>query len=272
MSAHSDSRRLTHFDLQALRQKGEKIAILTCYDASFAQMLDEAGVDVLLVGDSLGNVVQGQESTLPVMLKHMIYHTEAVVRGSRRALVVADFSFGSSQISPEDTFRNAVRLMAAGAQMVKLEGGAEMAATVAFLTLRGIPVCAHIGLTPQSVHQLGGFRVQGRSDAAAQKLLADARALEAAGASLIVLEAIPATLAAEVTRALVIPTIGIGAGAETSGQVLVVYDMLNIGARARKKPRFVRDFMAGAASLQEAVAAYVSAVKDGSFPAAEHTY
>ncbi|MDR2678820.1 MAG: 3-methyl-2-oxobutanoate hydroxymethyltransferase [Zoogloeaceae bacterium] len=272
MSAHSDTRRLTHPDLLALRQKGEKIVALTCYDASFARMLDEAGVEILLVGDSLGNVVQGQETTLPVTLEHMIYHTQAVVRGSGRALVVADLPFGSSQISPEDTFRNAARLMAAGAQMVKLEGGAEMAATVAFLTLRGIPVCAHIGLTPQSVYQFGGFRVQGRSEAAAQKLLADAKALEAAGASLIVLEAIPARLAEEVTRALVIPTIGIGAGVETSGQVLVVYDMLDIGARDRKKPRFVRNFMAGAASLQDAVAAYVAAVKNGSFPAAEHAY
>ena len=272
MSAQPPLRRLTHLDLLALSDKNEKIVMLTCYDAGFAQMLDEAGVETLLVGDSLGNVVQGQESTLPVTLEQMIYHTAAVVRGSRRALVLTDLPFGTSQIGPEDTFRNAARLMAAGAQMVKLEGGAEMAATVDFLSHRGIPVCAHIGLTPQSVHQLGGFRVQGRSDAAAQKLVSDAHALEAAGATLIVLEAVPSTLAARITQELKIPTIGIGAGAETSGQVLVLYDMLNIGARDRKKPRFVKDFTVGAESLHTAVAAYVDEVKRGVFPAAEHLY
>ncbi|MDR2164807.1 MAG: 3-methyl-2-oxobutanoate hydroxymethyltransferase [Zoogloeaceae bacterium] len=272
MSAHTQSRRLTHLDLVAMHQKGEKIAMLTCYDASFAQMLDEAGVDALLVGDSLGNVVQGQDSTLPVTLEHMIYHTMAVARGSRHALVVADLPFGASQINPEETFRNAARLMAAGAQMVKFEGGAEMAATAEFLSHRGIPVCAHIGLTPQSVHQLGGFRVQGRDEATARKLLADARALAAAGATQIVLEAMPSALAAEITRHLMIPTIGIGAGAETSGQVLVIYDMLNIGARDRRKPRFVRNFMADATSPQTAAVAYVDAVKQGAFPAPEHGY
>jgi 3-methyl-2-oxobutanoate hydroxymethyltransferase len=270
MSTHTQTRRLTLFDFAKLKAAGEKIAMLTCYDASFAALLDEAGVDTLLIGDSLGNVVQGQTTTLPVTLEHMIYHTEAVVRGSQRALVVADMSFGTSQISPEDTFRNAARLMAAGAQMVKIEGGAEMVATTEFLTRRGIPVCSHLGLTPQSVHQFGGFRVQGRDEAAAQKLLNDTLALEQAGASLFVLEAIPAPLAAEITRQLTIPTIGIGAGAETSGQVLVLHDMLNISAG--KKARFVKNFMAGAASIQEAVAAYVAEVKAGTFPAAEHTY
>jgi 3-methyl-2-oxobutanoate hydroxymethyltransferase len=249
---------------------GEKIVMLTCYDASFARLSEAAGVELLLIGDSLGNVIQGQDSTLSVTLEHICYHTAAVKRGSSRAMIVADLPFGASQISPENTFRNAVPLMAAGAQMVKLEGGEDMAATVRFLVRRGVPVCGHIGLTPQSVHQLGGFRVQGKSDEAAERLLADALALEAAGAAMIVLEAIPAPLADRVTENLHIPTIGIGAGAGTSGQVLVVYDMLDINPG--KKPRFVRNFMAGAASLQEAVVAYVREVKAGTFPAAEHTY
>jgi 3-methyl-2-oxobutanoate hydroxymethyltransferase len=270
MSVQTQNRRLTHLDLLKMRQNGEKIAMLTCYDASFARLSEEAGVDALLVGDSLGNVVQGLDSTLPVTLEQMIYHTAAVVRGARRALIVADMPFGASQVSPEDTFRNAARLMAAGAHMVKLEGGAEMAATVEFLTRRGIPVCSHIGLTPQSVYQLGGFRVQGRDEASAQKLIGDALALEKAGATLIVLEAMPAALAAEVTRQLVIPTIGIGAGAKTSGQVLVVYDMLSINGSP--KPRFVKNFMTGAESVQAAVAAYVREVKAGLFPGIEHTY
>lgn len=270
MSAQNQTRRLTQLDLAKMRQAGEKIAMLTCYDASFAQLLDEQGVDVLLIGDSLGMVLQGLDSTLPVTLEHMAYHTAAVARGSRRALVLTDMPFGTSQISPEDTFRNAAQLMAAGAQMVKIEGGEEMAPTVEFLTRRGIPVCGHIGLTPQSVHQLGGYRVQGRDEAAAEQLIRDAKALEAAGATLIVLEAIPAPLAAEVTRQLHIPTIGIGAGAETSGQVLVLHDMLHI--TSGKKPRFVKNFMAGAPDLQSAIAAYVSEVKAGTFPGPEHTY
>lgn len=270
MSAQTASRRLTLIDLAKMREAGEKIAMLTCYDASFAQLLDEQGVDVLLIGDSLGMVLQGQDSTLPVTLEHMAYHTAAVARGSRRALVLTDMPFGTSQISPEDTFRNAARLMAAGAQMVKIEGGAEMAATVEFLTQRGIPVCGHIGLTPQHVHQLGGYRVQGRDAATADKLLQDAYALERAGASMIVLEAMPASLAARLTAALAIPTIGIGAGADTSGQVLVLHDMLHI--TSGKKPRFVKNFMAGAADIQGAIAAYVGQVKGGSFPGPEHTY
>lgn len=270
MSAQTQTRRLTLLDLAKMRQNGDRITVLTCYDASFAQLLDEQGVDVLLVGDSLGMVLQGQDSTLPVTLEHMAYHTAAVTRGSQRCLVVTDMPFGTSQISPEETFRNGARLMAAGAHMVKLEGGAEMAATVEFLTRRGIPVCAHIGLTPQHVHQLGGYRVQGRDEEAANKLLEDAHALEKAGASLIVLEAIPAPLAAAVTQALTIPTIGIGAGADTSGQVLVLHDMLHINGG--RKPRFVKNFMAGAGSIQEAIAAYVREVKAGTFPGPEHTY
>lgn len=262
--------RTTLSKLQSMRDKGEKIAVLTCYDASFATLLENNGVDVLLVGDSLGMVVQGRESTLPVTIEQMAYHTACVAAGAQQAFIVADMPFGTSQFSARETFAHAVQLMQAGAEMVKLEGGAEMAETVAFLTSRGIPVCAHIGLTPQSVNQLGGYKVQGKTDAAAKKLLSDAQALQDAGAGMIVLEAIPATLGAQVTKQLRIPTIGIGAGAACSGQVLVVYDML--GIYLGKKARFVKDFMQGASSIAEAVANYVAEVKSGSFPAAEHSF
>jgi 3-methyl-2-oxobutanoate hydroxymethyltransferase len=250
--------------------KGEKIAVLTCYDASFAGLLEQQGVDVLLVGDSLGMVVQGHETTLPVTLDDMVYHTACVARGSKQAFIVGDMPFGTFQISPERTFGHAAQLMAAGAQMVKLEGGEAMVETVRFLTGRGIPVCGHLGLTPQSVHQLGGYRVQGKETAAAEKLLEDAAALEQAGAAMIVLEAIPALLAAEITAALSIPTIGIGAGAACSGQVLVLHDMLDV--YPGKKARFVKNFMQGAASIADAVARYVAEVKAGSFPAQEHSF
>lgn len=262
--------RTTLSRLQSMRDKGEKIAVLTCYDASFATLLETNGVDVLLVGDSLGMVIQGRESTLPVTIEQMAYHTACVASGAQQAFVVADMPFGTSQFSARETFAHAVQLMQAGAEMVKLEGGAEMAETVAFLTSRGIPVCAHIGLTPQSVNQLGGYKVQGKTDAAAKKLLQDAKALQDAGAGMIVLEAIPAALGAEVTTQLRIPTIGIGAGAACSGQVLVVYDML--GIYPGKKARFVKDFMPGAGSVAQAVANYVAEVKSGAFPAAEHSF
>jgi 3-methyl-2-oxobutanoate hydroxymethyltransferase len=255
--------------LKTMRTNGEKIAVLTCYDASFARVLDAAGVDVLLVGDSLGMVMQGHTSTLPVKLAEMAYHTRCVAAGAERAFIVADLPFGSYQPSPERAFSASARLMAAGAHMVKLEGGAVMVDTVAFLTQRGIPVCAHLGLLPQSVNQLGGYKVQGRDDAAAAQLIADARALEAAGAGLIVLEMVPAALAKAVTAALTIPTIGIGAGVECSGQVLVLYDMLGLYPRA---PKFSKNFLAGADGIEAAARAYVSAVKDGSFPAAEHAF
>jgi 3-methyl-2-oxobutanoate hydroxymethyltransferase len=253
-----------------MRASGEKIAVLTCYDASFAQLCDAAGVDVLLIGDSLGMVLQGHDSTLPVTLADIGYHTAAVARGCKRPLIIADMPFGSFQESPQLAFRNAVMLMAAGAQMVKLEGGVDMAETTQFLTSRGIPVCAHVGLTPQSVHQLGGYRIQGKDDSGAAKLIADALAQQEAGASLIVLEAIPATLAVEANKMLAIPTIGIGASKECSGQVLVLHDMLDISGG--KKARFVKNFMAGQTSIAAAIAAYVAAVKDGSFPAPEHCY
>ncbi len=270
MSTHVATRRLTHVDLGKMRANGEKIAVLTCYDASFAQLCDTAGVDALLIGDSLGMVLQGHDSTLPVTLADIAYHTASVARGSRRPLVIADMPFGSFQESPQQALRNAVTLMAVGAQMVKLEGGVDMAETNRFLTARGIPVCGHVGLTPQSVHQLGGYRVQGRDDSGAARLLADALAQQEAGAGLLVLEAIPEALAAEVTGQLSLPTIGIGASRQCSGQVLVLHDMLDISAG--RKARFVRNFMLGQPSIAAAIAAYVVAVKNGSFPAAEHCY
>lgn len=270
MSAQSVTRRLTLLDMAKMKAAGEKIAMLTCYDASFAQACDAAGIDSILVGDSLGMVVQGHDSTLPVTVEHIAYHVACVARGCKRPLIIADLPFGSFQESPQIAYRNAVTLMAAGAQMVKLEGGVEMAETTRFLTSRGIPVCAHVGLTPQSVHQLGGYRVQGKSDASAAQLLADSQSHQDAGAALIVLEAIPAALAGEVTAKLTTPTIGIGAGKDCSGQVLVLHDMLDVAGG--RKPRFVHNFMTGQDSITGAIAAYVAAVKDGSFPAPEHCY
>ncbi len=256
--------------LQQMKTQGKKIAVLTCYDASFASLLEQAGVDVLLVGDSLGMVLQGASSTLSVTLHDMQYHTRCVARGSKSAYIVTDMPFGSYQQSPEQALRNAARLMAAGAHMVKLEGGAVMAETVRFLVSRGIPVCGHLGFTPQSVHQLGGYRVQGRDDADAAKLMQDAKALADAGAGLLVLEMVPAALAADITAAIGIPTIGIGAGPDCDGQVLVLQDML--GIYAGKSPRFSRNFMQGAQNIQSAVQHYVQAVKSGEFPAAEHCF
>lgn len=262
--------RLTIKALQKQREDGVRIAMLTCYDASFAAMLDAAGLDSLLIGDSLGMVLQGHDTTLPVTLADMAYHTASVARGSKRSFLITDMPFGSYQESPRQAFRSAAELMAAGAQMVKLEGGMEFAETVRFLTARGVPVCAHLGLTPQSVHAFGGYRVQGRGVDAEQKLLDDAAELEAAGAGLIVLEAIPAKLGAQVTGRLRIPTIGIGAGADCSGQVLVLHDMLDVFPG--KKARFVRNFMKGASSIADAAERYVRAVRDGSFPAEEHSF
>jgi 3-methyl-2-oxobutanoate hydroxymethyltransferase len=270
MSYLSNEKPVTLHELRRLHQAGEKIATLTGYDASFAALLERNGVEVILVGDSLGNVLQGQTSTLPVTMEHMVYHTECVVRGTKRAFVAADMPWGSYQESPEQALRNASRLMAAGAQMVKLEGGAVMAETVQFLVERGIPVWAHIGLTPQSVHALGGYRVQGKDEAAAKRMKDDALALQQAGAAMLLIEMIPASLGTELTQMLAIPTIGIGAGPGCSGQVLVMHDML--GVYPGKTARFVRNFMTGAESIDAAVAAYVSAVKDGSFPAQEHCY
>jgi 3-methyl-2-oxobutanoate hydroxymethyltransferase len=254
--------------LAAMAGQGGKITMLTCYDASFAALLDHAGVDALLVGDSLGMVIGGHASTLPVTPDEMVYHTRCVAAGARAALVIADMSFGSYQASREQAYGNAARLMAAGAKMVKLEGGAWLAPTVEFLVARGIPVCGHLGLQPQSVHRLGGYKAQGKTDASARALREDARALSAAGIDMLVLEMVPATLAAELTAENPAPTIGIGAGPGCSGQVLVLYDML--GIYPGKPARFVRNFMTGSGDVEGAIAAYVRAVKDGSFPGPEH--
>jgi 3-methyl-2-oxobutanoate hydroxymethyltransferase len=255
--------------LLAMREAGEKIAMLTCYDASFAALMDRCGIEVLLVGDSLGNVCQGQTSTLPVSLADVAYHMASVARGNRTAFLIADMPFGT-YATPESAFNHAVQLMQAGAQMVKLEGGAWLTETVRFLTERAVPVCAHLGLTPQSVHQFGGYKVQGKTAEAAEQLKADALALQTAGASLLVLEAIPSALGKEVTELLAIPTIGIGAGADCSGQVLVMHDML--GVFPGRKARFVKNFMEGQNSIEAAIRAYMAAVKDGSFPASEHCF
>lgn len=267
----ADKKPVTLAELGRMHGAGEKISMLTCYDASFAALCESCGVDTLLVGDSLGNVLQGQTSTLPVTLEHMAYHTACVARGCKRPLIVTDLPFGTYQESKEQALRSAVQLMAAGAAMVKLEGGEIMADTVRFLVERGIPVCGHIGLTPQSVHALGGYRVQGRDEAGAARLRREALALQDAGAALLVLEMVPAAVASQVTAELSrTATIGIGAGKDCAGQVLVLHDML--GVYPGKKARFVKNFMDGAASIAQAITAYVSAVKDGSFPAPEHAY
>lgn len=255
--------------LLTLRASAQKITMLTCYDASFAALMDRCGVDALLVGDSLGMVCQGHDSTLPVTLADIAYHTACVARGNRSALLIADMPFGSYG-TPQAAFESAVQLVQAGAQMVKLEGGSWLVDTVRFLTERAVPVCAHLGLTPQSVHQMGGYKVQGKTTAGAEQLKADAIKLQDAGAALLVLEAIPASLAAEVTALLKIPTIGIGAGVDCSGQVLVMHDML--GTFPGHKARFVKNFMEGQNSIEGAVQAYVAAVRDQSFPAPEHCF
>ncbi|OSZ62949.1 3-methyl-2-oxobutanoate hydroxymethyltransferase [Hydrogenophaga sp. IBVHS2] len=255
--------------LNEMRERGEKITMLTAYDATFAAVADAAGVECILIGDSLGMVCQGLSSTAGVTLETMRYHTESVVRGLRRvqgtAWVIGDLPFGSYHESKEQALRSAAELVRAGAHMIKLEGGGWTADTVRFLVERGIPVCAHLGLTPQTVHALGGYRVQGRDDAAALQLKRHALELQDAGATMLVLEMVPAALSAEITQQLrSCHTIGIGAGKATAGQVLVMHDML--GINLGKNPKFVRNFMEGAASVRDAMAAYVKAVKDGSFP------
>lgn len=255
--------------LQEMRQAGEKIAVLTAYDASFAALMDQAGVDVILIGDSLGNIVQGESSTLPVTVEHMVYHTTCVAKGQASAFLIADMPFGSYS-TPEQAMLNAAQLMRAGAHMVKLEGGAWLTETVKFLVERSIPVCAHLGLLPQSVHTLGGFKVQGKSTESAQTLINDAKALQEAGAQLLVLEAIPSELGKKVTDAIQIPTIGIGAGPDCSGQVLVMHDML--GAFPGRSPKFVKNFLTGQSSIEAAFKSYVQEVKTGKFPGPEHCF
>lgn len=255
--------------LQEMRQAGEKIAVLTAYDASFAALMDQAGVDVILIGDSLGNIVQGETSTLPVTIEHMVYHTSCVAKGQASAFLIADMPFGSYS-TPEQAMQNAAQLMRSGAHMVKLEGGAWLTETVKFLVERSVPVCAHLGLLPQSVHTLGGFKVQGKSTESAQTLINDAKALQEAGAQLLVLEAIPSELGKKVTESIQIPTIGIGAGADCSGQVLVMHDML--GAFPGRSPKFVKNFLSGQSSIEEAFKCYVQEVKTGKFPGPEHCF
>ena len=261
----------TLFEMKA---RGEKVAMLTCYDASFSALLDTQHVDCILVGDSLGNVIQGQRTTIPVQMSDMVYHTKAVLRGlytrpTSRAWVVADMPFGSYGTA-EDALHHAVKLMQAGAHMVKLEGGAWLADTVRSLVNNGIPVCAHMGLTPQSVYQLGGFKVQAKTEAAAEQLLKEALMLQEAGASMLVLEAVPMHVGKHVTESVRMVTIGIGAGKDTDGQVLVLYDMLDVFPG--KKAKFVKNFMAGTNSIAEAVAEYVTQVKSGEFPQPEHGF
>lgn len=257
--------------LREMHARGEKIAMLTAYDASFGRLCDDAGVDTILVGDSLGNVIQGQPGTMPVSLDDMAYHVAAVARGNRNCWLIGDLPFGSYQESREQAIRSSVRLVQAGAQMVKLEGGGWTADTVRFIVDRGIAVCAHIGFTPQTVHALGGYRVQGRAEDAAQTMLRHATELADAGAAMLVMEMVPTDVATRITEALPIPTIGIGAGPGTSGQVLVLHDMLGI-TRGRI-PKFVRNFMEGAPSIEAALRLYVEEVRSGRFPIAEqHGY
>ena len=270
MTTEHSRQSVTLAELARMKRAGEKIACLTAYDASFANQAETAGVEVLLVGDSLGNVVQGRDSTLPVTLADMIYHGSCVARGAGRVLRVADMPF-MTYAGTAKALDNAARLMAeGGAHMVKLEGGAVVVETVQALTLRGIPVCAHLGLLPQSVHQLGGYRVQGRDAASARTIVDDALALEQAGAGLLVLECVPAELAGQITDRLSIPVIGTGAGAACDGQVLVIYDVL--GITSGKRPRFVKDFLAGHDSVSAGLRNYVQAVKSGAFPGPEHSY
>ncbi|NEV61926.1 3-methyl-2-oxobutanoate hydroxymethyltransferase [Thiorhodococcus minor] len=255
--------------LAAMKGRGERIVSLTCYDASFARLLDSVGVDLMLVGDSLGMVLQGHRTTVPVGMDDMVYHTAAVTRGRERALVVADLPF-LSYTSPERALNSAARLMQeGGAQVVKLEGGAPMLDIVRRLTEQGVPVCAHLGLLPQSVNRLGGYRFQGRDQASAESIRRDAIAMQDAGASLLVLECVPAALAAEISRTLSIPVIGIGAGPGCDGQVLVLYDML--GLNAGRAPSFSRDFLGSCGSIESAVRGYVEAVRSGAFPAEAET-
>lgn len=262
--------RLRLNQLRKMKAEQNKIAVLTAYDASFSAMLEQAGVDIILVGDSLGMVIQGQESTLPVTVDHMIYHTANVIRGSDRLFVISDMPF-MSYANIDQALQNAARLMAeGGAQMVKLEGGAELVELITALTQRGIPVCGHLGLLPQSVHKLGGYLVQGRETTAAEKILQDAISLEKAGADMLVLECVPADLAKKISKSLTIPVIGIGAGADCDGQVLVLYDML--GITPGKRPRFSHDFLAECGHIPAALNRYVEAVKKGEFPTSEQQY
>ncbi len=264
-------RKMTVPEIRGMKEKGEKIVCLTAYDYCFARILDEAGIDLMLVGDSLGSVVQGHDSTLPVTVDDVIYHTRAVIRGRRRALVVSDMPFMTFQLGADEAKRNAGRLVQeGGAESVKLEGGVTQAATIEALVKMGVPVMGHVGLTPQSVHQFGGYRIQGRGEADARAILDDAMAVEQAGAFAVVLEGIPVQLAKEITQRLSIPTIGIGAGMHCDGQILVVHDML--GLFDDFTPRFVKQYANLKHTIGGAVQSYMEEVRTEAFPAEEHTF
>lgn len=261
---------ITLTTLLAHKRSGEKITMLTCYDATFAATAASAGIEVLLVGDSLGMVLQGHDSTLPVSIEDMAYHTAAVKRGNKGALILSDLPFMATATT-EQTYANCATLMRAGAHMVKLEGGAWLAEAVTGLAERGIPSCVHLGLTPQSVNVFGGYKVQGRGDEQAEKLKADALALEQAGAAMLLLECVPSPLAREISQAATIPVIGIGAGPDTDGQVLVLHDILGLSLSGHT-PKFVRNFMQDANTINQAIENYAQAVKQGRFPASEHEF
>ncbi|MEH6468925.1 MAG: 3-methyl-2-oxobutanoate hydroxymethyltransferase [Porticoccus sp.] len=254
--------------LNTLKEQGEKFPVITAYDASFARLIEQAGIDVVLVGDSLGNVIQGHGSTVPVTMDDMIYHVEAVCRGNSKSLVIADLPF-MAYATEEQTMENAALLMQAGAHMVKLEGGAWLEETVLMLSERGIPVCGHLGLTPQSVNKLGGYKVQGRDDQSAEKMVLDAHLLEEAGVDILVLECVPTALAQQITNELSIPVIGIGAGPNTDAQVLVIYDMLGISSRL---PKFSKNFLTETGDVETALKAYAKEVRSGAFPQPEHSF
>lgn len=260
---------ITLHTLSARKQAGEKFAVLTAYDACFSHLVSSAGIEMILVGDSLGMVLQGHNSTLPVTLADMVYHTSAVARGNQGSMIMADLPF-MSYATPEQAMESSAQLMQAGAHLVKLEGGRWLSETVTKLADRGIPVCVHLGLTPQAVNKLGGYRVQGRDQASAQLMIEDAKALEEAGASIILLECVPSSLAAQITEAVSVPVIGIGAGAATDAQVLVLHDML--GLTPGHTPKFVKNFAENGVSVNDALLAYAEAVRNGSFPTSEQSF
>lgn len=262
-------KKVTTSVLLKMKQEKQKISVLTAYDASFAKLFDQAGIDVLLIGDSLGMVLRGEDSTLPVTVDNIAYHTQSVKNGTERALVVADMPF-MSYATPAQAYENAAKLMAAGAQMVKLEGGEWLLETIEGLVTRGIPVCGHLGLTPQSVNVFGGFKVQGRDQQKAQKMIADAQQLEQAGIQMLVLECVPNGLAEQITNAVSIPVIGIGAGPETDGQVLVMHDMFGISANYM--PKFSKNYLEETGDIRSAVAKFIEEVQNGQFPDEAHSF
>jgi 3-methyl-2-oxobutanoate hydroxymethyltransferase len=270
LGANAPRKLLNLHRIRELAASGEKLTMLTCYDATFAALHDAAGVELLLVGDSLAMTVQGHKSTVPVTVEQMAYHVRCVASGNTFAWIIGDLPYGSYHESPAQAYANARTLMQAGAHMVKLEGGGWTTETVRFIAERGIPVCAHLGLTPQTVHALGGYRIQGRTQSAVEKMMDDAKALEAAGAAMMVVELVPSAVGKALADALTIPVIGIGAGKDTDGQVLVMHDML--GFTQGKLPKFVKNFATGAPDTLSAIKDYVAAVKSGVFPAAEHGY